>query len=211
MVVIYIAFVCVIVGIVFLVKSTQTEKVTMSDSGRNREPVVTASRGHVEQPVSFKTHEYSYAVSPQPFAEEHHVSQNSVPLPEVDVQSGTLEVSPEPPDTIMQGELVAVLYEDKDSSVSFSGDSDTLFPDKFQKLKRVGSGALTLSSDSMSLRFDKTMYRFDFNRLKEIRGDKSGVLLFPDNISYPLLVVAPEVDDFSQRVLAAYNGFKKVS
>lgn len=232
MYVIYIALVCVVAGIIFLVKSTQTEKVALSDK-KNGKFTASQYRGGASPSSSsplntsgksvIRTNEYVYSVedsaqmanrgmesgyqiSSEPRLAELNDSVEYSSNADIGKESDKQYLTP---GSVKANEIETVLYEDPDSAINFTLNRDLADPSVFTNLRRKGSGALSLGSDSLSLRFDKTLYRFDFNRIKDIRGDKNGALIYPDNIAYPLLLIAPDCDDFSERLLSAYNQFLK--
>ncbi len=107
------------------------------------------------------------------------------------------------------GAVAAVLYEDGDGIVSFGEGGDSVHTASFNNLKRLCSGKLQIGADALTFRSEKTLYRFDFHRLKEIRGDEKAVLIYPDTMSYPLLIVSPLDKTLASTVIDRYVQFRK--
>jgi len=105
--------------------------------------------------------------------------------------------------------ISAVLFEDIENSVSFAGVLSEDDYNRYDKLKRVGCGTVVLNNDSISFHIEKKLFRFDFFRLKDVRGNQNSVLVYPDNLNFPFLVIAENETAFSERVLERYLNFKK--
>lgn len=101
----------------------------------------------------------------------------------------------------------SVMYEDRDSVVVFSHTAQTIDVDRFNRLKRVASGELLLSSDNISFRSDESMYRFDFSRIRKIEGEKNAILVYPDSFAYPLLFVGISDDPLAERSIRSFSEY----
>lgn len=202
-----------------------------ASSDRKADPEV-VGRPRDAEGVSFGKEEY-YFYETQHQAGQQMASSQAVEMPQSSVEAPSSYVKPEAETAIgvvvqtneetflFEEEVVgadqdapdlakheAVLFEDRDKVVVFFEEEEQVRVDRYNNLRRVGGGTLQVGEDSLIFRFEKKLYRFDYYRIKEMRGNGEALLYYPDNISYPLLLVSPGKDDFSSVIIDSYNKYK---
>jgi hypothetical protein len=227
MLIIYLAAIFILAGIAFLALSTKTEtkkvpaNTKLSELNQNPNKINTQTktqkpgRDQSRKQASYSVSEHVYfqenpkpteriVVKPQQEEQidrpkEDTIKQNTSILDDLSIQ--------DEPDNNETDVIEAVLFEDTEGIIQFGEGPDSISPNSFDRLKRLGSGTLEIRDDSLTLRADK-LYRFDFHRLKKIRGDKKAVLIYPDTMSHPLLVFSPVETDLAKNIIESYEAYR---
>ncbi|HNX60490.1 MAG TPA: hypothetical protein PKK43_15415, partial [Spirochaetota bacterium] len=89
-----------------------------------------------------------------------------------------------------------------DSGVQFSSDFASL-----KNIVRVGRGIAEISPDGVTIRIEKTLYRFDYYRLEKIISRENHAVLSIAGASGSHIVVS-EDSDFPEKLQKAYTIFQ---
>jgi hypothetical protein len=80
----------------------------------------------------------------------------------------------------LQADLNAVLYEDSSRVIDYANESGSIDPslEKYRKIRRLGSGRVAVEKDGISFYMGKKMYRYDFNRVRDLKSGERHMALF---------------------------------
>ncbi|MFW6366068.1 MAG: hypothetical protein ACOC2H_06295 [Spirochaetota bacterium] len=238
MLIIYIALVFILLGVAFFALSAKTERrqipagqpmsaVTSGRGGTSPSSTHPAPGAVRTKTPSFSVQEHVFyrddapkeqpSAGLQPAFQEEPRSQVAAVEKQAVSESGyspvdelrqTMDESivqeTAPPDGI-----AAVLFEDADSVVAYGEGSDSIAPERYSHLKRLSNGILIVGDDALTFRSEKALYRFDFHRLKQIRGDAGSVLIYPDTMNHPLLLLCPDDKTVARTIIDRFITFRK--
>ena len=81
---------------------------------------------------------------------------------------------------VSQSDLKAVLYEDSSRVIDYANESGSIDPslEKYRKIRRLGGGQVVIEKDGISFYMGKKMYRYDFNRVRDLKSGERHMALF---------------------------------
>lgn len=192
MIILYLALIVVIIGVIFVITSVEVVRPGRKSSVKDRMTGLTADKDNNRTP----DHSISSNVS-----EEYN-------LPEVDL-SDDHDVADEKAgkDLLNDTSFEVILYTDEhgvsmDSGVQFNSDFASL-----KNIVRVGRGIAEISPDGITIRIEKTLYRFDFYRLEKIISRDNHAVLSIAGASGSHIIVS-ENSDFPEKLQKSYTIFQ---
>lgn len=93
-----------------------------------------------------------------------------------------------------QIELQAVLFEDSSNVIDYSNESGTIDPSLqgYRKIKRIGSGTLSVGKGGVTFFMGKKLYRYDFHRVRDLKqGSRHVALFLQGSKAVKLFIVEP--------------------
>lgn len=192
MIILYLALIVVIIGVIFVITSVEVVRPGRKSSVKDRMTELTADKDNNRTP----DHSISSNVS-----EEYN-------LPEVDL-SDDHDVADEKAgkDLLNDTSFEVILYTDEhgvsmDSGVQFNSDFASL-----KNIVRIGRGIAEISPDGITIRIEKTLYRFDFYRLEKIISRDNHAVLSIAGASGSHIIVS-ENSDFPEKLQKSYTIFQ---
>lgn len=112
-------------------------------------------------------------------AENRAVKQNTAVRavsPEGRTPSAEKAVGQEPDDS----EMTAVLFEDNSRIIDYDKETVSIDPGLagYKKIRRVGSGRLSIEKAGISFHMGKKLYRYDFHRVRDIKTGSKHLAVF---------------------------------
>lgn len=192
MIILYLALIVVIIGVIFVITSVEVVRPGRKSSVKERMTGLTADKDIYRTP--------------------DHIVNDIVPeeynLPEVDLSDDhdVADVKAGK-DLLSDTSFEVILYTDEhgvsmDSGVQFNSDFASL-----KNIVRVGRGIAEISPDGITIRIEKTLYRFDFYRLEKIISRDNHAILSIAGASGSHIIVS-ENGDFPEKLQKSYTIFQ---
>ena len=192
MIILYLALIVVIIGVIFVITSVEVVRPGRKSSVKERMTGLTADKDIYRTP--------------------DHIVNDIVPeeynLPEVDLSDDhdVADVKAGK-DLLSDTSFEVILYNDEhgvsmDSGVQFNSDFASL-----KNIVRVGRGIAEISPDGITIRIEKTLYRFDFYRLEKIISRDNHAILSIAGASGSHIIVS-ENGDFPEKLQKSYTIFQ---
>lgn len=192
MIILYLALIVVIIGVIFVITSVEVVRPGRKSSVKERMTGLTADKDIYRTP--------------------DHIVNDIVPeeynLPEVDLSDDhdVADVKAGK-DLLSDTSFEVILYTDEhgvamDSGVQFNSDFASL-----KNIVRVGRGIAEISPDGITIRIEKTLYRFDFYRLEKIVSRDNHAVLSIAGASGSHIIVS-ENGDFPEKLQKSYTIFQ---
>jgi hypothetical protein len=110
-----------------------------------------------------------------------------------------------------EGRDTAVLYVDASGVVDYEGGQSVIDPSfkKYAKLKRVGSGHVSVVNDGIHFQLRKKLYRFEFYLVDKMVQGENYLALFLKNSSEARLFIFKRGSGIEKRLAREYAAYRK--
>ncbi len=108
-------------------------------------------------------------------------------------------------------EMTAVLFEDNSRIIDYSSETVSIDPGRagYKKIRRIGSGRLSLEKAGISFHLGKKLYRYDFHRVRDIKTGRAHMALFLAGSDSVKLFIFNAGSSAANMVADAYGDYQR--
>lgn len=119
--------------------------------------------------------------------------------------------APITPASAREEKNMAVLYLDASGVVDYEGGVSVIDPSfkKYSKLKRIGSGHVSVAGDGINFQLRKKLYRFEFYLLDKIVQGENYLTLFLKGSNEPRLFIFKRGSGIEKKLAQEYAAYRK--
>ncbi len=131
--------------------------------------------------------------------------------PERKTESSPGKQAPAPPAPAKEEKDMAVLYHDASGIVDYEGGTSIIDPSfkKYSKLKRIGSGHVSVVGDGINFQMRKKLYRFEFYLLDKMVQGENYLALFLKGSTEPRLFIFKRGSGIEKKLAREYAAYRK--